>query len=68
MLKLNNISRLDVMEDISSKLADTPTEETKKVEGEKKQNHFHLSHLLLIYVIKLGLVRLTHCLDEKRKF
>jgi len=36
MLKLNNISRLDVMEGISSKLADTATEETKKVESEKK--------------------------------
>ena len=36
MLKLNNISRLDVMEGISSKLADTPSEETKKVEGEKQ--------------------------------
>jgi ATP-dependent Clp protease ATP-binding subunit ClpA len=35
MLKLNNISRLDVMEGISSQLADTPPEETKKVEGEK---------------------------------
>ncbi len=36
MLKLNNISRLDVMEGISSQLADTPSEETKKVEGDKK--------------------------------
>jgi ATP-dependent Clp protease ATP-binding subunit ClpA len=35
MLKLNNISRLDVMEGISSQLADNPPEETKKVEGEK---------------------------------
>jgi len=35
MLKLNNISRLDVMEGISSQLADTPPEETKKVEVEK---------------------------------
>jgi len=35
MLKLNNISRLDVMEGISSQLADSPAEETKKVEGEK---------------------------------
>jgi ATP-dependent Clp protease ATP-binding subunit ClpA len=35
MLKLNNISRLDVMEGISSQLADTPPEETKKVEKEK---------------------------------
>ncbi|MDB4099111.1 ATP-dependent Clp protease ATP-binding subunit ClpA [Candidatus Thioglobus sp.] len=35
MLKLNNISRLDVMEGISSNLADNPIEETKKVEGEK---------------------------------
>jgi ATP-dependent Clp protease ATP-binding subunit ClpA len=35
MLKLNNISRLDVMEGISSQLADSPTEETKKVDGEK---------------------------------
>jgi len=35
MLKLNNISRLDVMEGISSQLADTPPEETKKVEAEK---------------------------------
>jgi ATP-dependent Clp protease ATP-binding subunit ClpA len=35
MLKLNNISRLDVMEGISSQLADTPPEETKKVESEK---------------------------------
>jgi ATP-dependent Clp protease ATP-binding subunit ClpA len=35
MLKLNNISRLDVMEGISSQLADTPSEETKKVESEK---------------------------------
>ena len=36
MLKLNNISRLDVMEGISSKLADTPSQENKKVEGEKQ--------------------------------
>ncbi|WP_435189467.1 ATP-dependent Clp protease ATP-binding subunit ClpA [Pseudothioglobus sp. nBUS_23] len=35
MLKLNNISRLDVMEGISSQLADSPDEETKKVDGEK---------------------------------
>ncbi|MDA8813819.1 ATP-dependent Clp protease ATP-binding subunit ClpA [Candidatus Pseudothioglobus singularis] len=35
MLKLNNISRLDVMEGISSQLADTPPEETKKVESDK---------------------------------
>jgi ATP-dependent Clp protease ATP-binding subunit ClpA len=35
MLKLNNISRLDVMEGISSQLADTPPEEAKKVESEK---------------------------------
>jgi ATP-dependent Clp protease ATP-binding subunit ClpA len=35
MLKLNNISRLDVMEGISSQLADTPPEETKKAESEK---------------------------------
>jgi ATP-dependent Clp protease ATP-binding subunit ClpA len=35
MLKLNNISRLDVMEGISSQLADTPPEETKKVEDNK---------------------------------
>ncbi|MDC1046750.1 ATP-dependent Clp protease ATP-binding subunit ClpA [Candidatus Pseudothioglobus singularis] len=35
MLKLNNISRLDVMEGISSQLADTQPEETKKVESEK---------------------------------
>jgi len=36
MLKLNNISRLDVMEGISSQLADAPVEETKKV-GSGKQ-------------------------------
>jgi len=36
MLKLNNISRLDVMEGISSQLADTPVEETKKVGSEKE--------------------------------
>jgi len=36
MLKLNNISRLDVMEGISSQLADAPVEETKKVGSEKK--------------------------------
>jgi len=36
MLKLNNISRLDVMEGISSQLADTPVEETKKVGSEKQ--------------------------------
>jgi ATP-dependent Clp protease ATP-binding subunit ClpA len=35
MLKLNNISRLDVMEGISSQLADAPPDETKKVESEK---------------------------------
>ncbi len=35
MLKLNNISRLDVMEGISSQLADSPADETKKVDGEK---------------------------------
>lgn len=35
MLKLNNISRLDVMEGISSQLADSSAEETKKVDGEK---------------------------------
>jgi len=36
MLKLNNISRLDVMEGISSHLAENPVEETKKVEGDKQ--------------------------------
>jgi len=36
MLKLNNISRLDVMEGISSQLADTTVEETKKVGSEKQ--------------------------------
>ncbi len=36
MLKLNNISRLDVMEGISSQLADTTVEETKKVANEKQ--------------------------------
>jgi len=36
MLKLNNISRLDVMEGISSLLADNPAEETKKVEVNKQ--------------------------------
>jgi len=36
MLKLNNISRLDVMEGISSQLADVPVEETKKVGSEKQ--------------------------------
>ncbi len=36
MLKLNNISRLDVMEGISSQLADTTVEETKKVDNEKQ--------------------------------
>ncbi|MFQ3368037.1 MAG: ATP-dependent Clp protease ATP-binding subunit ClpA [Methylophilaceae bacterium] len=36
MLKLNNISRLDVMEGISSHLADNSVEEIKKVEGDKK--------------------------------
>jgi len=38
MLKLNNISRLDVMEGISSQLADSPAEDTKKVDGEKPSN------------------------------
>jgi len=36
MLKLNNISRLDVMEGISSQLADVPVEETKKAGSEKQ--------------------------------
>jgi len=36
MLKLNNISRLDVMEGISANLADAPVEETKKVGSEKQ--------------------------------
>jgi len=36
MLKLNNISRLDVMEGISSHLAENPVEETKKVEADKQ--------------------------------
>lgn len=36
MLKLNNISRLDVMEGISSQLADAPVEEIKKVGSEKQ--------------------------------
>ena len=36
MLKLNNISRLDVMEGISSQLADAPVEKTKKVGSEKQ--------------------------------
>jgi len=36
MLKLNNISRLDVMEGVSSQLADAPVEETKKVGSEKQ--------------------------------
>jgi len=37
MLKLNNISRLDVMEGISSLLADTTVEETKKVGSEHQK-------------------------------
>jgi len=37
MLKLNNISRLDVMEGISSQLADTTVEETIKVGSEKQK-------------------------------
>ena len=36
MLKLNNVSRLDVMEGISSQLADTTVKETKKVGSEKQ--------------------------------
>jgi len=36
MLKLNNISRLDVMEGISSQLAGEPVEKTKKVGSEKQ--------------------------------
>jgi len=36
MLKLNNISRLDVMEGISSHLAENPVEEAKKVDGDKQ--------------------------------
>ena len=37
MLKLNNISRLDVMESISSQVVDVPTEKTKKVGTEKQK-------------------------------
>jgi len=37
MLKLNNISRLDVMESISSQVVDVPTEKTKKVDTEKQK-------------------------------
>ena len=37
MLKLNNISRLDVMESISSQVVDVPTEKTKKVVNEKQK-------------------------------
>ncbi len=38
MLKLNNISRLDVMESVSSQVVDVPTEKTKKVGTEKQKN------------------------------
>ena len=37
MLKLNNISRLGVMENISSQVVDVPTEETKKVGTDKQK-------------------------------
>ncbi len=37
MLKLNNISRLDVMESVSSQVVDVPTEKTKKVGTEKQK-------------------------------
>ena len=37
MLKLNNISRLDVMESISSQVVDVPTEKTKKAGIEKQK-------------------------------
>ncbi len=37
MLKLNNITRLDVMENISSQVVDVPIEETKKVGTDKQK-------------------------------
>ena len=37
MLKFNNITRLDVMESISSQVVDVPTEKTKKVGTEKQK-------------------------------
>jgi ATP-dependent Clp protease ATP-binding subunit ClpA len=42
MLKLNNISRLDVMESISSQVVDVPTEKTKKVGTEKQKKPSYL--------------------------
>jgi ATP-dependent Clp protease ATP-binding subunit ClpA len=68
MLKLNNISRLDVMEGISSQLADTPAEETKKVDGENQQSLLRLTLSLVIFVKKLGLVKLILYLEERKRF
>ena len=68
MLKLNNISRLDVMEGISSQLADSPTEETKKLMVKKQPNLPHLTLLQVIFVKRLDLERLILCLVERRRF
>jgi ATP-dependent Clp protease ATP-binding subunit ClpA len=68
MLKLNNISRLDVMEGISSQLADSPAEETKKVDGEKSTKPSSLDSLQVIFVKKQGWERLILYWVERRRF
>ena len=68
MLKLNNISRLDVMEGISSQLADSPAEETKKVDVKNQPNLLHLTLLQLIFVKRPDLERLILYLAEKKRF
>ena len=80
MLKLNNISRLDVMEGISSQLADVPVEETKKVGSEKQTKPSSLESFTtnLCEKARLGeidpllgreeeVLRTVHILSRRRK-
>ena len=57
MLKLNNISRLDVMEGISSQLLIPLLKKLKKLKVRSQQSPPHLSLSLVIYVKRLGLVK-----------
>ena len=68
MLKLNNISRLDVMEGISSQLADSPTEETKKVDGEKSTKPSSLDSFTSNLCEKARLGEIDPLLGEKKRF
>ena len=59
LLKLNNISRLDVMEGIATRAPES-IEETPRIESDsKKPKNHHLKNTPLTYVKRPRLARLT---------